>query len=115
MRNAAAKTSQKQRGRHRRDAVGPECGQIMKAVREHDAIYRNAARNALLHIKPRSPGRGDASARVVAAHQTVYAKRMNHAPLALTMGEPAGIAAEITAKAWWTVRARQPRRRSSTC
>ena len=29
-------------------------------------------------------------------------------PLALTMGEPAGIAAEITAKAWWAVRAAGP-------
>ena len=33
---------------------------------------------------------------------------MTSIPLALTMGEPAGIAAEITAKAWWTVRAAGP-------
>lgn len=40
--------------------------------------------------------------------KTVYAPRMTPLPLALTMGEPAGIAAEITAKAWWTVRAAGP-------
>lgn len=46
--------------------------------------------------------------RLVGGGGTVYAQDMTIFPLALTMGEPAGIGAEISAKAWRAVRAAGP-------